>query len=264
MLAEHFKDHKHKVKYPVMVDRKYNGIRQVTTRGGPTTRKGEIIHTAPHIFEALKPRFERFPGLVLDGELYNHEYELRAKIAGLAEENFERIFLENKIKDIRTYSDSVLKELKKEQYRITRNKLIADNALDILNTETEMRYLKNSETELEKELESLTGKKLDSDTEDIVTDTETDSSIEQNPKTSGKSNQDENKTPNPVNILNSLDKDHSPALLRIALKYAESHKDQFGDKIETIKNKLKSPEINKDDLNENDLIRLLQRRAGLI
>lgn len=81
------------------------------------------------------------------------EYELRAKIAGLAEENFERIFLENKIKDIRTYSDSVLKELKKEQYRITRNKLIADNALDILNTETEMRYLKNSEMELEKELE---------------------------------------------------------------------------------------------------------------
>jgi citrate lyase gamma subunit len=138
---------------------------------------------------------------------------------------------------------------------------VAGNVDSISN---DIKYLLKQKEELEKELESLTGKKLDSDTEDIVTDTETDSSIEQNPKTSGKSNQDENKTPNPVNILNSLDKDHSPALLRIALKYAESHKDQFGDKIETIKNKLKSPEINKDDLNENDLIRLLQRRAGLI
>lgn len=73
MLAEHFKDHKHRIKYPVMVDRKYNGMRQVTTRGGPVTRKGEIIHTVPHIFEALKEKFERFPNLVLDGELYNHD-----------------------------------------------------------------------------------------------------------------------------------------------------------------------------------------------
>lgn len=77
MLAEHFKDHKHKVKYPVMVDRKYNGMRQVTTRGGPATRKGEVIHTAPHIFEALKSKFERFPNLVLDGELYNHDYRFK-------------------------------------------------------------------------------------------------------------------------------------------------------------------------------------------
>lgn len=83
MLADHFKDHKHKVKYPVMVDRKYNGMRQVTTRGGPTTRKGEIIHTAPHIFEALKPKFEQFPNLVLDGELYNHDlrFELNTLIS---------------------------------------------------------------------------------------------------------------------------------------------------------------------------------------
>lgn len=77
MLAEHFVDHKHKIKYPVMVDRKYNGMRQVTTRGGLATRKGEVIHTAPHIFQALKSKFEQFPGLVLDGELYNHEYRFK-------------------------------------------------------------------------------------------------------------------------------------------------------------------------------------------
>lgn len=77
MLAEHFKDHTHKVKYPVMVDRKYNGMRQVTTSGGPATRKGEIIHTAPHIFQALKFKFEQFPDLVLDGELYNHDYRFK-------------------------------------------------------------------------------------------------------------------------------------------------------------------------------------------
>jgi DNA ligase-1 len=77
MLAEHFVDHKHKLKYPVMVDRKYNGMRQVTTRGGTATRKGEVIHTSPHIFEALKPLFKKFPQLVLDGELYNHEYRFK-------------------------------------------------------------------------------------------------------------------------------------------------------------------------------------------
>ena len=44
MLANKFNDHKHKLKYPVMVDRKYNGMRQVTIPGTAKTRKGEIIN----------------------------------------------------------------------------------------------------------------------------------------------------------------------------------------------------------------------------
>lgn len=59
---------------PVMLDRKYNGMRQVASAVGPYSRKGEEIKTAPHIYDALTPLFEKIPTLVLDGELYNHEY----------------------------------------------------------------------------------------------------------------------------------------------------------------------------------------------
>jgi len=59
---------------PVMLDRKYNGMRQVASVVGPYSRKGEEIKTAPHIYDALTPLFEKIPTLVLDGELYNHEY----------------------------------------------------------------------------------------------------------------------------------------------------------------------------------------------
>lgn len=59
---------------PVMLDRKYNGMRQVVSKKGPFTRKGEDIKTAPHIYEALTPLLIKIPTLVLDGELYNHEY----------------------------------------------------------------------------------------------------------------------------------------------------------------------------------------------
>ncbi len=66
------------IKLPVMVDRKYNGMRQVTSATGPFSRKGEEIKTAPHIWEALQSLFEKIPTLVLDGELYNHD--LRHKL----------------------------------------------------------------------------------------------------------------------------------------------------------------------------------------
>jgi len=77
MLANKFEKHKHKIAYPLMVDRKYNGMRQITSIKGSFSRKGEEIHTAPHIFESLKFLFEKFPMLVLDGELYNHEYRFK-------------------------------------------------------------------------------------------------------------------------------------------------------------------------------------------
>jgi DNA ligase-1 len=67
-------DRSDKVRLPVMVDRKYNGMRQVSSSSGPFSRKGERINSAPHIYEALTPLFDKIPGLVLDGELYNHDY----------------------------------------------------------------------------------------------------------------------------------------------------------------------------------------------
>jgi hypothetical protein len=60
--------------FPVMVDRKYNGMRQVTSSAGPFSRKGEEVKTAPHIYNALAPLLSNIPSLVLDGELYEHEY----------------------------------------------------------------------------------------------------------------------------------------------------------------------------------------------
>lgn len=65
------------VKLPVMVDRKYNGMRQVSSSAGPYSRKGEQIKTAPHIYTSVTPLFDVHPGLVLDGELYNHDFRHR-------------------------------------------------------------------------------------------------------------------------------------------------------------------------------------------
>jgi DNA ligase-1 len=59
---------------PVMVDRKYNGMRQVVSKTGPYTREGEPILSAPHIADIVASLFVQFPNLVLDGELYNHDY----------------------------------------------------------------------------------------------------------------------------------------------------------------------------------------------
>lgn len=84
MLANKFKEHKHKVSYPVMVDQKYNGMRQVTQAEGPKTRTGEVIHTAPHIFAGLdKQLLKMYPEIYLDGELYNHElrYQLNELVS---------------------------------------------------------------------------------------------------------------------------------------------------------------------------------------
>lgn len=79
MLAHGFEDRvkKGKISFPVMVDRKYNGMRQITTVDGPISRKGKPILSAPHIPNQLKPLFEEYPDLILDGELYNHELRYR-------------------------------------------------------------------------------------------------------------------------------------------------------------------------------------------
>ena len=76
MLAYPIVDSKHdrtdRVMFPFMVDRKYNGGRVIITKNGAFTRKGEKQLTIPHIVEATKPLFEKYPDLVLDGEGYHH------------------------------------------------------------------------------------------------------------------------------------------------------------------------------------------------
>jgi DNA ligase 1 len=77
MLAKKLKDREDKVTFPAMLDRKYNGGRVVITKNGTRTRKNETWNTIPHIFEALKPIFAKFPNFYGDGEGYNHEYRFK-------------------------------------------------------------------------------------------------------------------------------------------------------------------------------------------
>jgi len=77
MLAQKLRDHSDKVTFPCMVDKKYNGGRIVASIEGLFTRKGEQYASIPHIVEALKPLFEKYPDLVLDGEGYNHDLRFK-------------------------------------------------------------------------------------------------------------------------------------------------------------------------------------------
>lgn len=58
----------------VFAQPKLDGIRCIATRTGLWTRKGKPIVAVPHVWEAVTPIFEATPDVVLDGELYNHEY----------------------------------------------------------------------------------------------------------------------------------------------------------------------------------------------
>ncbi len=79
MLAQGYADRMAKgtVKFPVMVDRKYNGMRCVIHSRGMFSRKGKAVISAPHVFERVKHLFEKHTDLVLDGELYNHEFRYK-------------------------------------------------------------------------------------------------------------------------------------------------------------------------------------------
>lgn len=62
----------------MIIQPKLNGERCRIDRRGMWTRNNKPILSAPHIFEALREFFNKHPGMVLDGELYNHE--LREKL----------------------------------------------------------------------------------------------------------------------------------------------------------------------------------------
>lgn len=77
MLASNWDDVKDSIDYSkeVFVQPKLDGIRCVFTKDGPKSRNGKDIVAIPHIVEILKPIFEANPDLILDGELYNHEFK---------------------------------------------------------------------------------------------------------------------------------------------------------------------------------------------
>lgn len=70
MLAHDYEDYKDKIKFPIYSQPKLDGVRCVVSSRGMFSRNGKEIISAPHIFQSLKPLFEKYPDMVLDGELY--------------------------------------------------------------------------------------------------------------------------------------------------------------------------------------------------
>ena len=74
-LAKKWEDRRDKVQYPVFSQPKLDGMRAIITKNGAFSRNGKPWVTIPHILKSLQPVFKAFPDIVLDGELYNHEYK---------------------------------------------------------------------------------------------------------------------------------------------------------------------------------------------
>ena len=70
MLAKKFEDYEDSLTYPVVSERKLDGIRNITTKDGMFSRNGKEFKSCPHILKELQYFFEKFPNAVLDGELY--------------------------------------------------------------------------------------------------------------------------------------------------------------------------------------------------
>lgn len=77
MLAKDYKDYKDDLDFSelIFVQPKLDGMRCIAKADGLWSRNGKPILSTPHIFEALAPLFKKYPDLILDGELYNHEYK---------------------------------------------------------------------------------------------------------------------------------------------------------------------------------------------
>lgn len=70
MLAEDYKDFKHKIKFPIFVQPKLDGIRCIAKKDGLWSRNGKPFLSCNHIHEVLMPHFYKNPDLIFDGELY--------------------------------------------------------------------------------------------------------------------------------------------------------------------------------------------------
>ncbi len=69
MLATDF-DKIKTIKYPILSQPKLDGMRCIIKSDGMWSRNGKEVLSAPHIFESIKHIFDKYPDLILDGELY--------------------------------------------------------------------------------------------------------------------------------------------------------------------------------------------------
>jgi ATP-dependent DNA ligase len=72
MLAVKWRDVKDSIHEHVFLQPKLDGIRCESFPGQLLSRRGKPIESCPHVVESLRHFHERFPNVVLDGELYNH------------------------------------------------------------------------------------------------------------------------------------------------------------------------------------------------
>ena len=70
MLAHKYNEDK--ADYPAFIQPKLDGVRCLFTAKGAVSRANNQFMNVQHIEQALKPVFNRYPNLILDGELYNH------------------------------------------------------------------------------------------------------------------------------------------------------------------------------------------------
>ncbi len=70
MLAKNYDDYKDKITFPVVSERKLDGVRNITTKNGMFSRNGKEFKSCPHVLAELQYFFEKFPSAILDGELY--------------------------------------------------------------------------------------------------------------------------------------------------------------------------------------------------
>ena len=127
MLAQKFSEHGHKIKYPAYVQPKLDGIRCIAIlKNGKCTlwsRTRKPINSVPHIVEAIEKGFPPGNDIVLDGELYNHEYK----------SNFEKIV-----------------SLVRQEEPDSEHKIVQYHVYDIVNGDpfksraTKLKYMKSS------------------------------------------------------------------------------------------------------------------------
>tara|TARA_R110000765_G_scaffold7963_4_gene26095 strand:+ start:99682 stop:100761 length:1080 start_codon:yes stop_codon:yes gene_type:complete len=73
-LAHKYKDHHAKLPDRMLVSPKLDGVRAYFTRDGAYSRNNLQWKSTEFIERTLRPIFDKYPDMVLDGELYNHKY----------------------------------------------------------------------------------------------------------------------------------------------------------------------------------------------
>ena len=73
MLAHKFDINRVDYSQPVYIQPKLDGVRCLFTANGAYSRNDKQFMNVRHIEMALKPFFDQYPNVVLDGELYNHK-----------------------------------------------------------------------------------------------------------------------------------------------------------------------------------------------